>query len=329
MSYKLLKKLVISLPIGLRIAVGVLMAVVAIIFLAGVYISTAPSNYPRGTIVRISKDMSVTSAASLLKEKGIVRSAFVYKAYVVLLHEGKGIQQGSYLFDEPQSALRVAYRTAYGVKDMEKIRLTIFEGTNSKVIAAIIQKSIPAFDTKSFIAKAQKYEGYLFPETYFVDQDVTPGEIIDTMRDQFDDQIAVLDGPLATSTHSMKDIITMASIIEKEANNPDDKRIISGILWKRIAEGMPLQVDVPFYYVMNVGTKGLSLTDLATSSPYNTYTHKGLPPTPITNPGIDSIKAALYPVKSPYYFYLADGKGVTHYAKDHEGHVANKVRYLQ
>jgi UPF0755 protein len=149
------------------------------------------------------------------------------------------------------------------------------------------------------------------------------------MREQFEEAVKPLVQEFATSTRSMKDIITMASIIEKEAGNKTDRRIISGILWKRIDEGMHLQVDVPFYYVMDIAEGGPTLKDLATESPYNTYINKGLPPGPITNPGLDSIRAALNPTPSEYYFYLADSNGVTHYAKTHDGHLANRVKYLQ
>jgi UPF0755 protein len=121
----------------------------------------------------------------------------------------------------------------------------------------------------------------------------------------------------------------MASILEEEANNTEDRRIISGILWKRIEKGMALQVDAPFYYLFGKGSSQLTLSDLATTSPYNTYVNKGLPSAPISNPGLDAIKAAINPKSTPYYFYLADRKGITHYATDHDGHVANRNNYLR
>lgn len=294
-----------------------------------VFVSVSPNVTQRNTIVRIEKNMTVTEAAQLLKSKGIIKFVSVYKTYVSIFHRNLGVQEGSYLFNEPQTALRIAYRTAYGVKNLEKIKLTIFEGSNSKEIASLIKKQIPTFDNIDFLARAKKYEGYLFPETYFVDSDVKPQEIIDMMRDQFNDSITALSPALASSTRSIEDIITMASIIEEEANNAKDRKIISGILWKRLDEGMPLQVDVPFYYIMDKGTTAVTLKDLATPSPYNLYLNKGLPPTPISNPGLSAIEAALYPTPSPYYFYLADRTGVTHYAKNHDGHVANKQKYLQ
>ncbi|MEN9524050.1 MAG: hypothetical protein RL536_119 [Candidatus Parcubacteria bacterium] len=329
MNIAKIKKQVSDFYVEHKKSIGYTGVVIIVALIICVYFSTSPTDYPRGTIVRITKDMSVTGAANLLKEKGIIRSTLVYKIYVVLLHDGKGVQEGSYLFADPQSALRIAYRTAYGQKDMEKIKLTFIEGHSSMELASLLAKNIPGFDAKSFSVQAQKYEGYLFPETYFVDIDTQPSEIISMMREQFEEAVKPLVQEFATSTRSMKDIITMASIIEKEAGNKTDRRIISGILWKRIDEGMHLQVDVPFYYVMDIAEGGPTLKDLATESPYNTYINKGLPPGPITNPGLDSIRAALNPTPSEYYFYLADSNGVTHYAKTHDGHLANRVKYLQ
>lgn len=318
-----------SLGSKYKTVVRVFFVIVIVAFLTLSISSVAPSSFPRNTIVRINKDMSVSGAASLLKEKGIIKSAYLYKFYVMLVHDGKGIQAGSYLFDVPQSTLRVAYRTAYGIKNVEKIRLTIFEGTNSKEISALLKKSIPDFPIDDFFMQAKTNEGYLFPETYFVDPDVQPREIIDLMREQFDMAMRPHSPALATSTRSLKDIIIMASIIEKEANKTTDRRIISGILWKRLDKGMALQVDVPFYYALGKKSGELTLADLAVKSPYNTYLNKGLPPTPITNPGLDSILAAMYPTQTPYYFYLADRSGVTHYAVNHDGHLVNKAKYLQ
>jgi UPF0755 protein len=279
--------------------------------------------------VRIKDGMTVSETAKLLADKNIIKSQFMYKAYVKLIHGDKGVQAGSYLFANSQSSLRVAYRTAYGVDELQKIKVAIPEGSSSKNIAVIIKKAIPAFDSKTFLVEAKKHEGYLFPETYFFNPDVTPDEVISEMKSQFNEKVASLMDAVATSTHSLEKIIILASILEEEANNTDDRRMISGVLWNRTDIGMALQVDAPFYYLFGKGSSQLTLSDLATTSPYNTYKNKGLPPGAISNPGLDAIKAALYPTPSKYLFYLADRKGVTHYAVTHEQHVENKFMYLQ
>jgi UPF0755 protein len=291
--------------------------------------SSSPSNFPRGTIVRINKNVTIDGAASYLKEKGIVRYAFFYKTYVLMMRRNSSILAGSYLFDQPESALRVAYRTVYGINNLQKVKITFKEGLNSKEMGAVLKKNIPAFNVQEFLVEAQKNEGYLFPETYFFNPDVEPQEVIREMRQQFEEKTAVFKEALATSTRSFSDIVIMASLLEEEANNSADRAMISDVLWKRIDKGMALQVDVPFYYIFNKVSRDITRTELATTSLYNTYKNKGLTPGPITNPGISSLRAALYPKSNPYYFYLADSEGVTHFAKDHDGHVVNIRKYLR
>ena len=121
----------------------------------------------------------------------------------------------------------------------------------------------------------------------------------------------------------------MASIIEGEAVTPEDRRIVSGILWTRMKNGMRLGVDAPFAYIMGKGSLELTQTDLATTSPYNTYRVAGLPPTPINNPGIDAIAAALAPSSTPYLYYLSDKEGSMHYARTFAEHKLNKEKYLR
>lgn len=312
-----------------RLGVAAFFVVVLAVFLFIIAKSIAPSNFARGTIVRIQKNMTVSEVADLLAEKNIIRSPFMYKAYVRLVHSNNGVQAGSYLFDRPQSSLRIAYRTAYGVDELQKVKVVIPEGSSSKNIASIIKKAIPSFDDKAFLTEARSHEGYLFPETYFFNPDATPEEVISEMKGQFDEKVASLMDAIATSTHSLENVIIMASILEEEANNTEDRRMISGVLWNRLEIGMALQVDAPFYYLFGKGSSQLTLADLATSSPFNTYKNKGLPPAAISNPGIDAIKAALNPTPSKYLFYLADKKGITHFAVTHDEHVANKAKYLQ
>jgi UPF0755 protein len=120
----------------------------------------------------------------------------------------------------------------------------------------------------------------------------------------------------------------MASIIEKEARTMEARQIIAGILWKRISIGMPLQVDVSFKYINGKVTEDLTLADLKIDSPYNSYLYKGLPPTPIANPGLDSIKATIKPIKTDYLYFLSDKNGGMHYAKDYAEHLHNKELYL-
>jgi UPF0755 protein len=151
------------------------------------------------------------------------------------------------------------------------------------------------------------------------------------MKETFDRKVVkAFDKELEKSERTLEQVITMASIIEDEASGGnEEKQIISGILWKRLDMGMLLQVDATLRYVNGKESKDLTLTDLAADHEYNTYVHKGLPPTPIGNPGVDAIRAALNPKDSIYYFYLHDKDGGVHYAKTFEEHKKNIAAYLK
>jgi len=130
------------------------------------------------------------------------------------------------------------------------------------------------------------------------------------------------------SGHSLEEIVIMASILEEEGITFQDRRMMSGVLWNRINIGMPLQVDAVFPYIIGKNTYQVNLEDLKTESPYNTYVNKGLPPGPITNPGFNSIVAALDPVKHDYLYYLSDKQHNTYYAKTFDEHKRDRVLYL-
>ena len=120
----------------------------------------------------------------------------------------------------------------------------------------------------------------------------------------------------------------MASLLEKEARTTESRRIIAGILWKRLEIGMLLQVDAVFGYIINKGSLQLTLEDLSIDSPYNTYRYKGLPIGPIANPGLDSLQAATMPILTDYLFYLSDKEGTMHYSETFEEHKRKKRLYL-
>lgn len=171
-------------------------------------------------------------------------------------------------------------------------------------------------------------EGYLFPDTYLFTIDVTGEDVVETMSANFDEKIADIKQDVLRSKKDLSEIIIMASIIEREVQSVEDKKIVSGIFWKRIEIGMPLQADSTLTYEVGKTSAELSTEDLRTDSPYNTYTNRGLPPTPISNPGLDSIQAAVEPSSSPYLYFLTDEEGAVHYAKDFEEHKLNKAKYI-
>lgn len=192
-------------------------------------------------------------------------------------------------------------------KHWVRVRVTIPEGYDISDIAGIFAIKLPRFSTDKFLLEAKNKDGYLFPDTYVFSNTDNEEDVIRVMSDNFGKKITPLLSEIFSGGKRLKEIIILASIIEKEAKGDNDRGFISDVLWKRINTGMPLQVDsVP-----------------------ETYKSKGLPKNPICNPGLEAIKAAIYPEHSPYLYYLHDKDGNVHYAKTFTEHKANKLKYLK
>ncbi|MDP1625014.1 MAG: endolytic transglycosylase MltG [bacterium] len=293
---------------------------------------SAPSKFPEDTVYAVMRGDTASGTAIKLAEKDIVRSPLVFKILMRVFGGTKGLIAGDYYLRNSEGAIGVAWRFSHGTYAISDITVTIPEGWNSREIAAFFAKSgkFVHFDEKEFRAMAAPYEGYLFPDTYRFLPDATAEVVFKTMTDTYKRRIQTLADEIAAFKRPISDIIKMASIIEEEARTEESRRIIAGILWKRFDEGLLLQVDAAFALVNGkTASKDLTLDDLKIDSPYNTYVYKGLPPTPISNPGLDSIRATISPVTTPYYFYLTDNDGVMRYGVNHDQHVANKARYLR
>ena len=174
-------------------------------------------------------------------------------------------------------------------------------------------------------------EGYLFPDTYRIYNDASADDILEKMLDNFDTKLSrELRDEIASQGKSIHDIVTMASIIEKEVAVKDDMAIVSGILYKRMEIGMRLEVDSSVNYVSGKSDPSVTYVDLQIDSPYNTYKYDGLPPGPICNPGLQAIQAAVYPGTSSYLFYLnRQDTGETIFSKNFDEHIRNKNKYLK
>jgi UPF0755 protein len=290
--------------------------------------STPPGNFPQGITVSITKGTTISETAEELLNKGIIRSTLLFKAYVSLLSNVSGVKMGNYFFSSSQSALRIAYRMVMGQLGVPQIKVTIPEGLATPDIARAIKREIPTFDDKGFLKLARPLEGYLFPDTYFFDRNTKPEDVIAAMHDNFESHTSDIRVPRSLAGKTFKDVIIMASLVEEEATSSSDRRMIAGILWKRIAAGMPLQVDAPFFYILGKSSDQLTYGDLATTSAYNLYKHTGLPPTPIDNPGLGSIVDTVNPTETKYWFFLSGGDGRVHFAETLDGHIANREKYL-
>lgn len=310
-----------------------LITIIAIIgiFVIGSFIvvGRAPADFVPGTIVTIPRGTTTGEAAELLAASHIIRSASVFEFIISTVYFGSPVIAGDFQFDEKLDVLGVAERMTGGTFGAAAAKITIPEGSTNADIIRIITTKIPSFNGDEFIAKAKSNEGFLFPATYLVFKSITPDEFIKKLSAEYDKRIAPLRESITASGHTEKQIITMASILEKEARDADEAKVISGILWKRLKNNQALQVDATIGYVTGKTSAQLTMTDLQKDGPYNTYTRRGLPAGPIGNPGIAMITAAIHPEDSPYNFYLHDKNGGIHYAKTYSEHLANKAKYLK
>ena len=313
-----------------------IMGVIAVIIFifAGFYALSwrSPRPFPEQALVTIERGESLSQIADSFEQKGVVRSGFWLKTFIFILGGEKRVIAGDYYFPSAVNVFRVAKMIHNGEFGLITKKITIPEGTNSMETAKILEKELPTFKAENFVNEVldNNYEGYLFPDTYFLMPNTKASDVILMMRENFTRQTEKYNKDILKFKKPLDEIVIMASIIEDEANGSlESKRIVSGILWKRLRLGMPLQVDAPFQYYNGKNSYTLTKDDLMEDHEYNTYTNKGLPPTAITNPGIDSIRAAIAPTQTEYLYFLSDKAGIVYYAKNFEEHKRHRELYLR
>ncbi len=295
----------------------------------GLWLISAPGVFPRNSLVTIPSGASAHDFAATLKQDHIIRYELLFRIAARLTLFDRHLDTGIYAFPKPESLPVVLWRIAHGEHGIAPVRVTITEGMTRFDIADTFEKSLPGFDAKAFLTESSSSEGYLFPETYFFMPGDAPKDIVTRLRTQFSSSTADIAPELASSKHSERDIVIMASILEREAKTPQDMRIVAGVLWNRIAQGMPLQVDAAFGYIHQENGYAPTAADLDSTSPYNTYKNRGLPPTAISNPGLDALRAAADPVKTNYLYYLTGSDGKMYYATTYAQHQKNIAQYLK
>ncbi len=308
----------------------VFIAGIAIMVLGVLYQMTPPRSFPVDQFIEIEKGSGLSTVARILKQEQVIRSSQVFQIIVKVSGNAQSLRAGDYVFERPMSVWTIARHVARGIYGKNFVRLTIPEGSSLQDIATIAEAHLVDFNPDYFIEQAIPYNGYLFPDTYFLFPSTTEDELIARMRDEFSTKIkeAYSENITTMTPELLRDKVIMASIVEREAAGKDDSAIIAGILYKRIKIGMPLQVDASFAYLFNKESSELTLDDLKFDSPYNTYTNKGLPPGPLGNPGLLALDAAFHPAQSPYLYYLHDSDGNAHFAKNFNEHISNKKKYL-
>lgn len=317
-------------------------------------------NYPgEEKIINIENGRGSREIADILKKEGIIKSKIFFLIYTSLKGEASNLKSGFYSFSTSMNIPQIVDKLVKG--DVLKERITIIEGWNLRDIGFYFENlgmfqaeefwelaGFPGVDYSKindlpepkdfsyqydFLAEKKAnvgLEGYLFPDTYEVVKGESLEGIIKKMLSNFDVKLKKeLKEEIQKQDKSIFEIITMASLIEKEVRTIEDKKIVSGILWKRLKNGMPLQVDATISYITGKKTTSVSLQETKIDSPYNTYKNKGLPLGPIANPGLDSIIAAIYPEESDYWYYLSTPEGKTIFSRTLQEHNIAKAKYLK
>jgi UPF0755 protein len=270
--------------------------------------------------VTIPPGATMRAAAESLHHAGVIRSPKLFQLYAKLRRSDRGIKAGTYLLQEHESwgSVLAALRSGRGVVNV----VIVPEGFTLAQIGSLLESKLDASRDSVVAAVSDtallhrldvptpNVEGYLFPDTYFFPPGTTPRAAVLSMVREFEQHwrpewTARLD-TLAVSRH---DVITLASIVEREAKRPEERPVIAAVYWNRLRKGMLLQADPTVQYALPQYQKRLRNRHLAVKSPYNTYRYRGLPPGPIASPGVASVRATLYPANVPFLYFVAHPDG--------------------
>jgi len=281
------------------------------------------------TIFVVNQGDGVREIAYNLRSKGLVRNPIAFFLLIKKLGLDKKIEAGDFRLNPSMTAEEIAQTLTHGRLD---IWVTITEGVRAEEIAEILKNKIPTHKPFWKDVLVQK-EGYLFPDTYLIPKDADIELVVTLMLDNFDKKYTSIEIN-ENSPFSKNDSVIVASLIEREAKFLQDRPLVASVILNRLNINMKLDIDATVQYALGYNQdqktwwkKNLSLDDLKIGSPYNTYINQGLPPKPIANPGIESLRAAIEPENTEYLYYVSDKTGRNHYAKTFAEHQANINRY--
>lgn len=289
----------------------------------------------------LNKGMTLNSVADSLHKKSVIPSVLSFKISAYLQGAEENIKAGAYEFPDGISYMSLVKLLTKGAPQLQ-VLVTIPEGIWQHKLAGLLQKNLGldsvkimqlSYD-KSFLRSlgvdSDSLEGYLLPETYYFEKDITEKEILARLNKEMDKLFTPLaEKQMKKLGMSKHQILTMASIIDGESNIESEFKKIAGVYYNRIKAGMLLQADPTVQYLLRYKERHnrILYKDLEINSPYNTYMYGGLPPTPINNPGKKAVLAALYPEEHDYYYFVADGTGAHKFAKTLSEHNRNVQAY--
>ncbi|WP_245864326.1 endolytic transglycosylase MltG [Paenibacillus donghaensis] len=297
----------------------------------------------------IEKGMGSADIADLLEENGIIRNSLLFKGYLKWTKEGSSFKAGTYTAAPGDSYDQLITRLNTGdVVKKETVVFTIPEGYTAKQVAAKLAadwklepavfleiinsgKALQETELLGIPQEEQvlhRLEGYLFPETYELVKESTPQQVVEAMLQQLDkklEQIPDWQAKLDKRGLTLHQLLTVASLVEREVVVESERPLVAGVIYNRLKKDQKLEIDATVQYLLDKQKDRLLYKDLEVESPYNTYKHTGLPPGPISNPGLASIQAALEPEATEYFYYVTkkDGSQGHLFGKTYKEHLAN------
>lgn len=302
-----------------RLGLLLFLAILAVVyFLYRWAVSPVNSKNSAEQVFVIPPGQSAKIIGQRLKNEGFIKNQLVFKLLIDRKSLAAKLQAGDFRLSPSMNLETIIDTLAYDTLDYW---ITFPEGLRVEEYAAKLAAKSD-IDPQAFILAAKPYEGQLFPDTYLIPQHASAQDIVDILTTTFKQKSPTQD----------KRTIIIASLIEREAKHQQDRPLVSSVIHNRLNIGMALQIDATIQYILgkqsNWWPKNLTLKDLKTPSPYNTYLHPGLPPAPIANPGLATLKAAVNPPDTNYLYYLSDSGGYNHYAEDLDTHQQNIEQYL-
>jgi len=295
----------------------------------------------------VEEGESLTSVAERLNDGELIASAFWFKVTAAFTDRTTGIKPGTFSIMPGDSYNDIL--SALSISQSDEVTITILEGSSLEDIGALVTTNFSvtldewnqltginsSFNSHEFVVSAQKpsgvdLEGYLFPDTYRFFADATGEEIVETLLGTMAERVTALGTPSGdASGMTIHEVLTLASIVEKEVRTENSMKNVADIFLKRLDINMPLQSDATINYIIDGDDPSPTYADLEVESPYNTYRNPGLPPGPISSPGLRAITAVLQPISNPYYYFLTTDEGEIYYAETYDEHLANKANYLK
>lgn len=292
-----------------------------------------PTSDTNTRVIAIPQGASIRQVSVLLQENGLVRNALLFETYARITGKATSIQAGSFRLSSHLYPDQILSSLQSGALD---VWVQIKEGVRSEEIASLLQEKLPLAYRTSWRDALKQHEGYLFPDTYLFPVDASIDVIVSTMRANFDKKFQQAKAQQTFQGLSDSDAVILASLVEREGNDPAVMRLIASVLENRLSIGMPLQIDATIQYALGYQPqegdwwkKIITYQDLRIQSPYNTYQNPGLPPGPIANPGLTALAAVLNPAETNYFYYVADKAGNTYFSETLEEHNEKVVRYTR